>query len=502
MIADTAVRRAKLRRDLLDDFLRLGIQNEDDLDFYIREYLGFHVPRIPCCDGHNAPFDLIRDMYFEKTDSAIGFGSRGSGKTQDVAILNHLDAVFKQPCEITTAASALDQTNKGYRYFTSTFRDPLLIHLAPDPHIQRTEVTNPYRPGSSVIQVLAGTAKGLNGPHPNKSRLDEVELMEWPLLQEALSMSLSAPHTLGQDLFTSTRKASTGTMQRLLNEAPARGIPIYKWCVLEVLEPCQRQCKGDPKYGDCPAYSYTDVNKQEVMLCGGRAHNSRGYMRIRDFISKVKKLDRDTLKTQWFSDKPSEAQLVYGNYYKDEEPILIDPFPIPSEWVRVGGIDPLAAFSFANVALDRARDIMYAVDEYVEPRDVLLRDHASTVKYGLAHLSYRPGQRVFIDPSGKQQRVDLRGEGLSVKIPENKDRLLGINAIKTRLQTGRLKIFKTLRKMRAAFGEFEYDLLPDGRPDMASPSEAEPDILAALRYAVYGWEVEPRPTLRSYMARH
>lgn len=502
MILDTGARRAKLRRDLLHHYLRFGLPTDEDLDFYIREYLGYAIPRVPCCEGHRAPFELVRDMFFEKVDAALGFGSRGSGKTLNVAILNHLDGVFKSPCEITSAASVLDQTYKGYRYFRQTFRDPLLRDLCPDPHQRHSDVINPYRAGASVVQVISGTAKGLNGPHPQKSRLDEVELMDWALLQEALSMSLSAPHTLGQDMFTSTRKSGVGTMQRLLNEAAGRGIAIYKWCVLEVLEPCTRQCRGDPVYGDCPAYAYTDVNGHEVLLCGGRAHQSRGYMTIRDFLHKTQTLDRDTLRVQWFSDAPSEAHLVYGNYYRDESPIVVPPFDLPTDWLCLGGIDPQTTFSFVNLLLDRANDIMYAVDVYQEGRDVLLREHARRIKTDLPSRSYRPGQRIYIDPSARQQRIDLQGEGLAVRVCEGRDRVMGINAVKTRLQTGRLKIVSTLTRLRKAFAEFEYELLPDGRPDMTRPSEAEPDLLAALRYAVYGWDygrVHGRP-VRAYSA--
>lgn len=485
------------RKRVLDHFLKHGIHDEDDLWWYIDEFLGFKIPRIPCCEGHTAPFDMVRDMFFEKLDSVIGFGSRGSGKTLSVAILNHLDSVMKKPCDITVAAAARDQTLKGYRYFVHTFADPLLKPLCPVPLQIRSEVFNPYRSGAnSIVQVISGTMRGLNGPHPIKCRLDEVELLEFPLIQEALSMSISAPHTKAQDLMTSTRKSASGTFQRLLDEAPARGIKVLKWCVLDVLEQCKRQCKADPVYGDCPAYSFTTIQGREELLCGGKAHDSHGYMQIADFIRKVRQLDLETLKVQWFSDSPSEAQLVYGNYFRDESPMVIDPIEVPDEWTRIGGVDPQAAFSFCNLALDRESDIMYAVDEYVEPRDVVIREHVNRIR-DLPGKSYRPGQRVFIDPSGKQQRIDLVGHGLSVRIVPVRDRNMGINAVKTRLAQGRLKIFRTCTKMRAAFRQFEYRSLPDGRPDMTAPSEAEPDIMAALRYGVHGWECE-RPTIATY----
>lgn len=497
--------RESQRRRLLEYYLHEGLPTEDDLRLYLWEYLKVRIPehRNPSdgCTNHSPPFRFVADMYFEKVEAAIAFGSRGSGKTMDVGMLNHLDAVFKQPCEVTSAASVLEQTQKGYSYFKRSFRDPLLQSLAPNPLQSKTFVRNPMKPGvdPSEVHVIAGTVRALNGPHPQKSRIDEVELMEWPLLQEALSMSQSADHTIGQDLFTSTRKSGSGTMQRLLDEAPHRDIRIYKWCALDVLEPCTRQCHGDPVYGDCPAYSYKAIDGSDVPLCAGRAHESRGFLKIKDFVRKVRSLDRETFRLQWLSDSPSEGHKVYGDSWKDEPPIVVEPFGLPNEWQRIGGVDPQAAYSAVNLVWDRIRDILYVVDEYQEARDKSMAVH-TTEQRGFA--SYKRGQIWYVDPSGKQYRIELQTNGLACDLGEN-DRVLGIKAIKSRLQQGRLKVFTTCRKLRAAFKEFEYELLPDGSPDINEPSEAEPDLLAALRYAVYTFEIKRHtgPKSRSYLGR-
>lgn len=219
--------RPKVRKDLLHDFLQSGFANDEELYFYIKEYLGHHIPTESFCPEHQSPFQFLADVYFERVTFALAFGSRSSGKTTDVAILNHLDTVFKgKEIEICSAGSTLDQAQKGYRYYQQTFKDPLLSSLLKNSIQSHSETYN-----GSVLEVVAGTSKGMNGPHPMKVRIDEVELMEWSILQEGLSMSISKGAVKAQDVLSSSRKVSRGVMQRLLSEADQTGLKVYNFCV-------------------------------------------------------------------------------------------------------------------------------------------------------------------------------------------------------------------------------------------------------------------------------
>src|SRR5207253_342130 len=78
----------------------------------------------------------------------------------------------------------------------------------------------------SKVKIIAGTYHGMNSPHPNKVRIDEIELMPWVVLQEGLQMSIERDGWKAQDTLTSTRKFQKGTMQRMLDEAPKKGARI------------------------------------------------------------------------------------------------------------------------------------------------------------------------------------------------------------------------------------------------------------------------------------
>src|SRR4030042_1937957 len=239
--------------EILDNFLKDNIRHPDTLHFYIRAYLGYYIPRKRFCRKHVSPFAFVCDMFFENVRNSIAFASRTGGKTLNISILNHLDMAFKPQCEITSAGSTITQAGKMYQYFTQFHSQNHYLNdlLFKDP----TKSKSVYKNGSS-IEIITGSMNGLNSPHPNKARIDEVELMEWDVLQQGLSMSISSNGVMAQNCFSSTRKEESGTMQRLLDKATTDkrttgGFKIYKWCIWEVLEKCNRKCKKDPVFGDC-----------------------------------------------------------------------------------------------------------------------------------------------------------------------------------------------------------------------------------------------------------
>src|SRR4051812_29899293 len=76
-----------------------GPQNDDELHAWIKQELGIDIPRTSVCEGHDAPFTFIADLYFERTDAALLMANRGGSKTFLVALLHWLNSRFKPGCE-------------------------------------------------------------------------------------------------------------------------------------------------------------------------------------------------------------------------------------------------------------------------------------------------------------------------------------------------------------------------------------------------------------------
>lgn len=394
-----------------------GPKHPDVLHFYIRVYLNYSIPRKKICPEHGSPFTFISDMFFERVRNSVAFANRTGGKTLNIALLNQCDMTFKEGCEIASAGSTKDQAGKMYRYFTGFHNSNQLLYnlYSREPIKQYSEYKN-----LSSIEIITGSIKGLNSPHPNKARIDEVELMDWEVLQEGLSMSQSSNTVMGQMAFSSTRKYESGTMQRLLDLAESQSkkskhfFKIYSWCIWEVLEKCTHDCKNDIKYGLCPI----------IEICAGKAKKCAGFYKIDDFIDKAVLLDKDILEAQWFNKRPSRQIYVYGDYW-DRSIHFIPRKELTGEVHKVGALDfgssPGHPFVFKiylcdctnfKKAVERSdadeiirEKVKYYLSYEYRSGKATMEEHANRIKEA---TGYYKGMPIWADPSASQERIDLQ----------------------------------------------------------------------------------------------
>jgi len=507
-----------LKDELFDILLKEKPQNDEILWFYIKEWLGFKIPRKKICEDHGpgcgsvAPFQYISDMFFDRAEDVIVFANRTGGKTLNTAVLNQLDMTFKEDCEIASAGSTLDQADRLYGYFVKFHRDDNVKSLLLKDPIKK----GTYYSNDSKLEVVTGSVKGLNSPHPNKARIDEVELMDWDTLQEGFSMTLSKPGIISQNAFLSTRKYDIGTFQRLLDEAPEKDMKIYSWCIWEALEKCTRKCTGDKRYGDCPMYD----------TCKGIAHSCEGFYSVKDVIRKYRSMSRDKFETQWLNKKPSQEIYVYGGRW-DEDFHLIDPLPRDPTWLVVSAVDfgssPGHPFVYSKYYVDYRQfhsvlkdDLMLDLDPdeirggvlsramltfylFYEYRSggATLAEHAEKIKKS---PEYEEGEIIFADPSAKQARIDLDQLYEIFTYPADNALEDGIDMLRSHLdirvidgvRRAHFYIFKyyedfedeSLDGTHKEFNYYKYPKAPDGRPIKRIPLKMYDHGMDTARYVV------------------
>jgi len=512
---------------LFDGLIRDGINDDLVLHLYIYKFLGFYIPRKSKCRDHVTPFRFISDMFFEKVINSIAFANRTGGKTLCVAILNQLDMTFKDNCEICTAGATLEQAQKGYDYLKDWHYESDILwgllkkigdNRTKEPIQSRTDYEN-----KSKTKIITASYKSLNSQHPEKARIDEIELIDggWDTLQQGLSMAKSSKNILGQMIFCSTRKQGDGVMQRLLNKAddhnkqfpypknttPTKGYPqlwkVHKWCIWETVEKCTRKCKKDEKYGDCPAYH----------LCKGRARQvPSGWYPILDFIAKVATMDPETFKTEWLNEKPGGSVFVYGDYWNRGHHVI--PRRDLDEGIYyVGGIDfgtsPGHDWVFQGYKVEVAQ-FMQEVEES-DPGDVInakmdfyldyeyrnsgkktLESHAAKIKEW-GHFS--PDIPIFADPSAAQERVELDGYGVPT-IEAINDVKSGISLLRAHLNIvdGRSHYYVfddyfhcddiELLDTTLEFERYRYQRAKDGKPNPDQPLKVYDHGMDVARYVV------------------
>jgi hypothetical protein len=483
----------KIRRNLLHTLVRDGIHTKEELDFYIQEYLGYNIPKKRSCPNHISPFRFLYDAFFERIGNAFAYGSRGSGKTRIFSLLNHLDMLFKPGCTITSAGATLDQSHRCYDYFCEYYKNPMLKPLLVSNLMSYSEGAN----GSS-LEVITGSLKGFNGPHPVKARIDELELIKWEILQEGLSMALSDGQYRPQTIMASTRKWAGGSVARILDEAVSRGVKVYNFCALEVLQTCQRECFGDKEHGDCFAYQYQSKDGDYVPLCYGAAHNSDGWMPIEDFLDKIALIDRDVILSQWLNRRASDSSLVYGSFWNPDVHIINwERFKYltghdrpPPQWKRYAGLDLGSRFAYVKAAID-PHGTWYVYYEYYHDGNTegvrLLKEHADIIRdspdFGLE-------TGTFYDPSGLQESLELGSYGIPMT-PADNDVTLGIGEVRRLLQrdsrTGRPNIY-FLEDCEESLYEFELYAHPtgtDGFPSKDDVIKEYDHVLDACRYMIF-----------------
>jgi hypothetical protein len=416
--------------------------------------------------------------------------------TYGVAVLNHLDMIFKPGCEIASAGAVKDQADKCYRYFREFNEMPWFTRvneqhlvMTGKPMLVNSIKSHTEFGNGSLLEVITGSEKGFRGPHPNKARVDEIDELDWDIFQTGLSMAQSSKGIRGQNVFTSTRQHSDGSMQRLLDEAHEKGIEIYEWNVWEMLERCPRRCFDDREHGNCPIFTF----------CKGQAHNCAGFYKVDDFVDKVRLIDRDKFETEWLNSKPARHKLVYPQFSPSRHVLSRKQFAQmfgreePSwEWPMVSSIDfgssPGHPFVYGKLVRAPVSGAWILWEEYVKEQ-ALLREHAKAIQ---GTQFYRFGEWCYSDWDA-QDRLELQSHGIHTR-PAVKSVSPGLDYVKSLLmgtppqEIPMLYVMEWCTNAIYEFNKYQWPTRPDGKPDKSGrPMQENDHSMDQIRYGLYSY---------------
>ena len=494
----------EINQRLLDHYLEIDRDGsflhppstDEQLHEFIEIAFGLRLPTKVIEPGHSSPFQFVADCFFERVKNALAFASRNGGKTQSVAILNMLDMLFKEGCEIASLGAVKNQAKKAYSYFQEFTTQAWFVKFSANyaavtgrTFLQKEIQEETSFGNESKQEILVATEKGLRSPHPHKARIDEVDEIAWSVLQTGLSMSRSTGAIRGQNIFTSTRQHAHGSMQALLDKAAKNNaIEVYEWNIWEAVKKCERRCFNDPVHGSCPIYSY----------CEGKAHRCDGFYEIEDFIDKVALIDREKFETEWENKKPSRTRLVYPNFNPQRHVMTPERLAkmtgrsrVPPTWNRGAGIDfgaspghPFVYAKFAQIPNTGAWLLFY---EYVAEQR-LMRDHAEAIKRS---PYWESNEQIYADTAGKQERMELSNKGIRTK-DAIKDVQMGIDFVRSQLAgfppvlEPMLYVWHECTFAIDEFNTYSWPTRPDGKPDRSGrPLQQDDHVMDSLRYFLY-----------------
>lgn len=414
---------------------------DDDLHQWIHTELGIDVPRVAVCEGHQSPFEFIADFFFDRENSGMVIANRGGSKTFGVAILHYLNGKFKAGIEGFTFGATEAQSKRAYAHLKD------LIRKKGDNEIESSlESMTKWKNGSSV-EIVPGTIRAVNGPHPQVVHADEVELMDEDVFFESRNMAQSrvvnGKLLKAQNIITSTRKRASGLMQRLKDECDDAELQgktppyrIYTWCIFESAKnvpncrvvnpdlPEKKKCKCDQiKKGK----NVDGTDRTLEGVCHGRFARSSGWIQYDDIINLFTANTQEMWEAQQECIKPSTSGLVVPTFTRERHCIKnfeVDPANGPVyEGIDFGGTNPHAVL-FVQVlehevdvetwtgATRRLKQGTRVYFDEIYKAEVSNNKLAGLIceresRWRRASPGFRVHSR-FCDPQGKAARLDLR----------------------------------------------------------------------------------------------
>jgi len=169
--------------------------------------------------------------------------------------------------------------------------------------------------------------------------------------------------------------------------------------------------------------------------------------------------------------------LVYPEF--DESEHIIEPFDIPSEWLRFGGLD----FGHSNpnaivcISQDPTANIFYVYKEFYRSETLLKNISNFITNEGLAY--------VLADTQSSQLIAELNQYHGNRNVKEaDKQISVGIERVRGLLQEGRLKFFKDKCSNTVnEIAQYHYAVTDGNRDASEKPVAKDNHAMDALRYA-------------------
>lgn len=359
--------------------------NDGMLWTWLHAFAGVQVPRRPVCPGHHAPFDYLRQAYFEPSRDLVVWAPRGGGKTRFAAAATLLDLLHKPGCSVRILGGSLEQSLRMWEHLL-----PDVMELCGNDLLDRVGARRIALENGSSAAVLTQSQRAVRGLRVQKLRCDEVELFDPEIWDAAQLVTRSgSPPTagggisLGQTRGTvealSTLHTPFGLMHRIVEKAEDAGVPVIRWCLMEVLERCpeERECASCPLWDDCRGVAKTECE---------------GFMRIDDAIAMKRRVSLEIWQAEMLCQRPSQRDAVFP-HFDPAVHVRQDP-DVPDDAIFTLAID----FGFKNpfvclwVATDGERTVV--LDEYVQPQQ--------TMDVHLKQIAQRrwKARRVACDPAG------------------------------------------------------------------------------------------------------
>jgi hypothetical protein len=375
------------------DLLKYRPQTKEELWYWLKATFNIEIPNQRVCDDHVAPFEVFSNRFFSDSFHDLNIATRSGGKTYLTALEAFLKAIFYPGISIGIVAAAEAQAKWAIKYIMQ-FQSKIGASLLSNPLYP-----NHYLfPNGSEIIIMRHSSRSVRGSHLQILYVDEVDEVSPVVFSGAMFISKSNNLHKASISISSTKHKIGGLASSLVENFRERGLRLNMWCILEVMRPCESDCRT------CNI----------KFLCRGRVHKkagffNHGYMTTEDVCRIVQLTGSQALSELFLLDLVSQTDLV---------------LPIPQSLIQdfkkeggcyFAGVDWGVAESPAVIVVlqyDSENDLMKVVKEYEfrNVRESVLAERAKAIaeKWQI--------QTFYCDPSGQNGAKEFASKGLRVHV--------------------------------------------------------------------------------------
>jgi len=209
---------------------------DDELYQVVQSFWGVTIPRGKYCPHHQPPFDAFATAFFAREPQVLCLGSRGlSGKSQLMSVLGITMGVI-WGTDVNIVGGSENQSQNVLEHIRRAWESP----GAPRQMIKSDAVQKMVLTNNAIIRPLTASQKAVRGPHPPRLLLDEIDEMDYEIMESAKGQPMPQPNHVGakipqQTMMASTLQYADGTMMKEMNRFREEGLPMYEWCYKDTM---------------------------------------------------------------------------------------------------------------------------------------------------------------------------------------------------------------------------------------------------------------------------
>jgi hypothetical protein len=371
-----------------------------------------------------------------------------------------------------------------YQYLTGFLQHGFEEFLAGPIRKDKCQFTN-----GSTVEVLTQSPTSVRGQHIQKLRCDEVELFNEDVFTAAKFTTHSTNNLVAAMEMISTMHQPFGLMQKIVSTASNFNMPIFKWCLWEVIEKCtDRSCSQCPLWIDCQ----------------GKARKAQGYLKIDDCITQMRRTSRAGWEAEMLCKKPMLDNVVFDEF---EPAVHVKEVDYDPNLPLYRSLD----FGFVNpfvclwIQVD-SEGVVRVLDEYVRSRATIdahageIKSRTPCVEEQVTATFCDPAGAGVNDVSGTSAVRELRTLGIAVRFRRSSI-LEGIELIRRAIRAGdgksSLVISPRCVRLIEALQCYHY---PDSATNRELPLKdgVYDHPIDALRYFFINYKHNPKAVSRRY----